>query len=125
MCLAFPTLFNLAAHKDATTAELWDHNREEGGWNPIFLRSFNDCEMEEVERFLQILHRQKIRPFMEDKILLKRSKNGAFFVKIMYRVLDFFTPSGLPIPLNLEFSHSAQNWLLCLRGLLGQSAHVG
>ena len=37
----------------------------------IFLGSFNDWEMEEVERFLQVLHRQKIRLFMEDKFMLK------------------------------------------------------
>ena len=102
LCLAFPTLFNLAAHIDATPAEFWDHNMEEGGWNPIFLRSFNDCEMEEMERFLQILHRQKIRPFMEDKILLKGSKNRAFSVKIMYRVLDFSPQVAFP-------SHSIWN----------------
>ena len=84
MCLAFPSLFNLAAQKDATVAELWDHNKGEGGWNPIFLRSFNDWEMEEVERFLQVLHKQKIRPFVEDKILIKGSRNDAFSMKIMY-----------------------------------------
>ena len=69
-------------------AELWDRNSGEGGWNPIFLRSFNDWEMEEADRFLQVLHRQKIRPFIEDKILFKGFRNDAFSVKIMYRVLD-------------------------------------
>ena len=88
LCLAFPSLFNLAAQKDAMAAKLWDRNRGEGGWNPIFLRSFNDWEMEEVERFWQVLHKQKIRPFIEDKILIKGSRNDAFSVKIMYRVLD-------------------------------------
>ena len=120
LCLACPSLFNLAAQKDATVAELWDHNRGEGGWNPIFLRSFNDWEMEEVERFLQVLHKQKIIPFIEVKILIKGSRNDAFSVKIMY----LFTSNGLFVPLNLESSHSAQNWLLCLGGLLGQSAHT-
>ena len=42
LSLAFPNLFRLAAQKDATAVELWDRNSEEGGWNPIFLRSFND-----------------------------------------------------------------------------------
>ena len=31
---------------------------------------------------------EKIRPFMEDQILFKGSRNDAFSVKIMYRVLD-------------------------------------
>ena len=42
LCLAFPSLFNLATQKDAMAAKLWDRNKGEGGWNPIFLRSFND-----------------------------------------------------------------------------------
>ena len=45
VCLAYPTLFNLAYHKDAMVADVWDYS-EEGGWLPIFLRSFNDWEME-------------------------------------------------------------------------------
>ena len=56
--------------------------------NAIFLRSFNDWEMEEVDRLLQVLHRKQIRPRMEDKILFKGSKIDVFSVKIMYRVLD-------------------------------------
>ena len=67
---------------------MWDRISGEGGWNPIFLRSFNDWEMEEVDRFLQVLHRKQIRPFIVDKILFKGSRNDAFSVKIMYRVLD-------------------------------------
>ena len=82
--LLFPLLFNLAAQKDATSTELWDRNKVERGWNPIFLRSFNDWDMEEVERFLQVLHKQKIRSFVEDKILIKGSRNDAFSMKIMY-----------------------------------------
>ena len=41
-----------------------------------------------MDRLLQVLHRKQIRPLMEDKILFKGSRNEAFFVKIMYRVLD-------------------------------------
>ena len=55
LCLTYPTLFNLIAHKDSKATELWDHNKEERGRYPIFLRSFNDWEIE-VERFLQVLH---------------------------------------------------------------------
>ena len=42
LCLAYPTLFNLVVHKYAKATKVWDHNKEEGGWYPIFLRSFND-----------------------------------------------------------------------------------
>ena len=63
LCNAFPTLFNVVAHKDATIAEVWDSSRVDGGWSPVFQRPFNDWEMEEVERFLLVLHSKKIRPF--------------------------------------------------------------
>ena len=35
LCNAFPTLFNLAALKDATVAEVWDSTRVDGGWSPV------------------------------------------------------------------------------------------
>ena len=38
----FPSPFILAVQKDAMVVDLWDCNREEGGWSPTFLGSFND-----------------------------------------------------------------------------------
>ena len=84
----FPNLFRLTAQKDARVADLWNWDSEERGWNPTFPRSFNDWEMEEVDRFLQVMHRNQIKHFMEDKILFKGSRNNGFSVKSMYRVLD-------------------------------------
>ena len=88
LSLSFPNLFRLTAQKFARVADLWNWESGEGGWNPIFTRSFNDWEMEEVDRFLQILCRKQINPLLEDKILFKGSRNEGFSVKIMYRVLD-------------------------------------
>ena len=61
LCSSFPSIFLLALQKDAMVIDLWNWVREEGGWSPTFLRSFNDWEMEEVERFLSSIHRKKIR----------------------------------------------------------------
>ena len=47
-----PSLFALAVSKDAWVADFWDSLGEEGGWNPCFSRSFNDWEVEAVERLL-------------------------------------------------------------------------
>ena len=82
--MSFPTLFNLAIHKDARVAEVWDSSREEGGWSLIFSRPLNDWEVEEVERFLQALHGRKYRPLQEDKLVLKTSKADSFFVKFIF-----------------------------------------
>ena len=93
---AFPTLFNLAVHKDARVVDVWDSSVEVGGWSPVFLRPFNDWEMEEVERFFIFLHNKKIRPAKEDRLLLKDSSTDGFSVSHMYRKLMFAPPLDFP-----------------------------
>ena len=96
LSLMFPNLFRLTAQKNARVADLWNWDSGEGGWNPIFLRSFNDWEMEEVNRFLQVLYSKQIRPLIEDKILFKGSRNEAFSVSSMYKVLERFPQAAFP-----------------------------
>ena len=81
-------MFLLAVQKDAMVANMWNWVREEGGCSPTFLRSFNDWEMEEVESFLSSSHRKKIRPGIEDKLLMKGSNHGNFSVRTLYSGLD-------------------------------------
>ena len=88
LSLMFPNLFRLTAQKNARVAEVWNWDSGEGGWNSIFLRSFNDWELEEVVRFFQVLYRNQLRSLMEDKIIFKGSRNDVFSVSSMYRVLD-------------------------------------
>ena len=95
-CNAFPTLFNLAAHKDARVADVWGSSREDGGWSPVFLRPFNDWELEEVERFLHFIHTKKIRTGQEDRLLLKESITDGFSVRRMYHKLMFTPPLDFP-----------------------------
>ena len=92
----FPTLFNLAAHKESKVADIWDSSREEKGWSAVFLRPFNDWEVEEVERFLHFLHSRKIRPLQEDRLLLKESTSDGFSVRLMYRQLAHSAPTEFP-----------------------------
>ena len=96
LSIMFPNLFRLTAQKNARVADLWNWNSGEGGWNPIFLRSFNDWEMEEVNRFLQVLYNKQIRPLIEDKILFKGSRNDAYSVSSMYRELECFPHAAFP-----------------------------
>ena len=88
-------MFLLVVQKDVMVADLWNWVREERGWFPTFIRSFNDWEMEEVERFLSSIHRKKIRPWIEDKLLLKGSSHGNFSVKTLY--------SGFDLSLEIDF----------------------
>ena len=96
LCNAFPTLFNLAAHKDARVADVWDFSREDGGWFLVFFRPLNDWEVAEVERFLLLLHNKKIRPFQEDRLLLKETLTSGFLVSLMYRKLRYTPPTDFP-----------------------------
>ena len=96
LCNALPTLFNLVAHKNARVADVWDASKEEGRWSLVFLRSFNDWEVEEVERSLQYLHNNKIRPFQEDQMLVNDSKTNGFSVRLMDWMLDHSPPIAFP-----------------------------
>ena len=93
---AFPALFNLAAQKDARVAEVWDSSEEVGVWSPVFLRPFNDWELDEVERFFLFLHNKKVRSVQEDRLLLKDSISDGFSVRHMYRKLMFSPPFDFP-----------------------------
>ena len=96
LCNAFPTLFNLVAHKDTRVVEVWDFSRDDGGWSPVFQRPFNDWEMDEVERFLLFLQNRKIRPFQEDPLILKETRPDGFSVRLMYRKLMHSLPTDFP-----------------------------
>ena len=89
-------MFILVVQKDAMVADLWNCFRKEEGWSPTFLRSFNDCEMEEMEIFLSSIHRKKIKPWIKDKLLLKGSSNGKFSIRTMYRGLDLSPKIDFP-----------------------------
>ena len=84
----FPSLFNLALNKDARVADIWESGVGDGGWSPTFLRSLNDWEIEEMVRFLQILHDQNFIPEGEDMLLLKEVKEKKFSVKAMYKCFE-------------------------------------
>ena len=88
MCSIYPSLFNLALHKESTVADMWDCSKGEGFWSLTFVRSLNDWEIEEVERFLQTLYKQNFSPSGEDKLLLKDVREERFPIKLMYKGLD-------------------------------------
>ena len=95
LCNTFPTLFNLAAHTEAMVADVWDSSREERGWSLVFLRPFNDWEVE-VERFLHFFYSRKIKPLQEDRLLLKESTFDGFSVRLMYRKLAHSASTEFP-----------------------------
>ena len=49
-----------------------------------------------MERFLLFLHNKKIRPFQEDRLLLKETLTNGFSVSLMYRKLRYSLPTDFP-----------------------------
>ena len=96
-CTIFPSLFALTLHKEASMVDIWDNSREPPrGGSPLFIRLFNDWEIEEVERFF-LLHNRKVISSMEDKLLLKEAKGGQFFVKLVYQSLNGHATNPFPV----------------------------
>ena len=93
---SFPTLFNLATNKEAKVADIWEIREGEGFWSPTFLRALNDWEIEEMTRFLHILHDQQFRPTGVDKLALQNVKDRGFSVKSMYKGVDVSPPFVFP-----------------------------
>ena len=83
----FPSLYAFASFKEAWLEELWDHSGDEGVWNPSFSRSFNDWEVEGVERLLLTIRGRRLNPLMEDRMLWKETKDEIFSVKSLYSIL--------------------------------------
>ncbi|RVW95287.1 Transposon TX1 uncharacterized 149 kDa protein [Vitis vinifera] len=59
-----------------------------GGWNPCFLRAFNDWEVEEASSFMERLHRNRVIEDVEDKVSWTETKSGKFSVKSLYLALE-------------------------------------
>ena len=85
LCDFFPSLYALAASKEAWLVELWDSSGEEGGWSPRFSRPFNDWE---VERLLVTIKGRRFNFNLEDRVFWKETKDGNFSVKSLYSSLD-------------------------------------
>ncbi|RVW34522.1 hypothetical protein CK203_115339 [Vitis vinifera] len=83
----FQPPFCLAVHRDATIEEMWDQHSGQGDWNLVFVRDFNDWEMDMVGDLLHTLRGH--RPSMEDdSVKWRQGRNGIFKVKEAYRLLD-------------------------------------
>ena len=50
----------LAGSKWAMVAEVWDSTSGEETWNPRFMTSFNDWEIDEIHNFINLTNKKKI-----------------------------------------------------------------
>ena len=98
--------------------------KNDGQLVPCFSSPFNDWEVEEVQRFLQVIQVKRVHPNQEDLMLLKETKDGRFSMKRFYGVLDHSVA--------VLFSHSIiwNSWIptkvgfFYLESFLGESANL-
>ena len=88
--------------------------RGEGGWNPCFLRVFNDWEVEEAASFMERLHHNRVIEDVEDMVSWTETKSGKFSVKSLYLALEAGCltrfPSGLIWNENVQPKISCFAW---------------
>ena len=88
LCDFFPSLYALTDNKEALMADLWDSSREEGGWIPCFIKSFNDWELDEILSLLNTIQGKQIIESQEDLMFFKETKNENFSVKLLFKAMD-------------------------------------
>ncbi|RVX16052.1 putative ribonuclease H protein [Vitis vinifera] len=88
--MTFPSLFALTVEKEAWVANIWDPLAEGGwgGWNPCFLRAFNDWEVEEAESFMERIQSKRVVEDVEDTVSWTKTKCSKFSVKSLYLALE-------------------------------------
>ena len=97
LCSSFPALYRMASSKGARVADLWVVSGFGGGWNFSFGRHFHDWELEEVQGFLGTVNSQSISHNLSDRIWWKEAKNGSFFVKTCFDLLEGRRQQSVPI----------------------------
>ena len=118
--ISYPSLFALAANKEASVTDVWEPSREGGGWTPCFVRLFNDWEVEEIQNLFQAIKDKRILPSQDDLIIMREAINVRFSMKLSIRFWLGQIQSFFPISLFgvLEFP---PRWFFCLGSFLGQS----
>ena len=91
----FHNIYTMAQAKGCFLADFCNLSGEEGGgggggewggWvsNPIFLRPFNDWELEEVYNLLASIQVRRLNPDKKGSLSWSLSKSGFFTVKSLY-----------------------------------------
>lgn len=85
--VAFPSLYAIAASKDALVTNVWGQGKG-GGWNPLFARPFSDWDMKEISNLLLRISEENVEPGIENNVVWLEEKSGQFTVKSLLKVLQ-------------------------------------
>ena len=76
LCVLLPTLYAVVGSKGAKVGEVWEIRRGEGGRNLRFIKPFNDWEMDETQRLINLISSRKISQGEKDTIFWLADKKG-------------------------------------------------
>ena len=88
LCESFPSLFSISLSKNAWVSDVWNPVGDGNGWTPLFVRAFNDWEIELVEHFLHKIQVFRVQREEEDKVVWTTPKYGTFSIKSLYSILE-------------------------------------
>ena len=97
----------------------------EGSRSPCFSKSFNDWEMDEVERLLFCLGGKKVNLDEKDRVRWLESKDGNFSVKSLYKALESDSSVSFLWKIIWKSRVQPKNKLLCLGSIMGKSSNFG
>ncbi|RVW36937.1 hypothetical protein CK203_094919 [Vitis vinifera] len=77
-----------SGQRNAWVSNVWNPIGDGNGWTPLFVRAFNDWEIELVEHFLHKIQVFRVQREEEDKVVWTTPKYGTFSIKSLYSILS-------------------------------------
>lgn len=95
--IAFCNLYNLPDRKGAIVADLWDYTTVEGTWKPVFCRSLNDWELDEIQNFFIRLSTSRVNQQKRDRLVWEGGKDRGLHYKANLNLLDDNPGRSVPV----------------------------
>lgn len=96
LMVEFPSLYSITTNKESLVMDCLGGDSGNRHWNVLFVRHFNDWELEEVMAFYQVLYESKILEGENDSLVWRKDSKGLFSVKSFYNCLSPIGNSFLP-----------------------------
>ena len=122
LCEAFSVLYTIVDTKGVKAADVWEVHGGLGAWDPKFLRSFNDWEMDAIQAFIVLTSNNVIAPLVKDKLIWM----GMFLVASLLRLTLItwkVSPHLQSLPKCFGTPMSPQKLVFYLGSLEGQGPH--
>ena len=86
------------------------------------MRSFNDWELDAIQKFIGLTSNNKISPLEKDKLIWKGDDSGSFTVKGYFNQLEEGSPCKVPYKMLWNSFIPSIVVFFCLGGVVGQGS---